>query len=185
MATSNSLLARLFGQWDPLTQKAETLAQAANANAIAAFIPLLDRYPTLRSVDTKHWDSVLTIADVFIAVTYLRNLKLSKHREEELVMKISVGLDQIYGVNATRASEHCMTVFERNFYALENSGHERRFIFCDAIGTWIVWELFGGPQKVTEKEKELIRVVGAMETHIFSNWWDDRSASPQSRTSHA
>ena len=158
---------------EPLIKQAETLVPAANANAISAFIPLLDKYPTLQRVDTKHWDFALTIAGVFIAVTRLSNLKLGEHREEELLMKVSAGLDQWDAANGIRGFEHCKSVYETNFDALTNSGHERRFITSDAIGLWIVAQLFSGPQGVTEKEKELIRVVGAMVTHTFFNWRDD------------
>jgi hypothetical protein len=60
---------------DPLIKQAQTLVQAANVNATTAFIPLLDRFPILRGVDIKHWDFVLTIAGVFVAVTRLSNLR--------------------------------------------------------------------------------------------------------------
>jgi len=165
---------RILQWWkrDPLIKKAEMLVPAANANAISAFIPLLDRYPTLQSVDTKQWDFLLTIAGVFIAVTRLSNLKLGEQREEELLMKVSAALDQWDAANGIRGFEHCKSVYETNFDALTNSGHERRFITSDALGLWIVWELFG-PQGVGEKEKELIRVVGGGVTHAFFDWWDD------------
>jgi hypothetical protein len=169
---------------DPLIKQAETLVGAANANAISAFIPLLNRFPFLESVDTKQWDFVLTIAGVFIAVTRLSNLELGEHREEELLMKVSAGLDQWDAANGIRGFEHCKSVYETNFDALTNSGHERRFITSDAIGLWIVWELFGGPQGVTDKETALIRVVGGMVTHAFFDWWEasprrgDASSSP-------
>jgi hypothetical protein len=158
---------------DPLIKQAETLVEAANINATRAFIPLLDRFPLLRGVDTKHWDFVLTIAGVFIAATRLHNLRLGERREQELLMKVSTGLAQWDAANGLRGFEHCKSVFERNFDALTNSGHEPRFIASDAIGAWIIWELFGGPQGGAEKERELIRVVGGMVTHAFFNWWDD------------
>jgi hypothetical protein len=144
---------------DPLTKQAETLVGAANANAISAFIPLLNRFPFLESVDTKQWDFVLTIAGVFIAVTRLSNLKLGEHREEELLMKVSAALDQWDAANGIGGFEHCKSVYEMNFDALTKSGYERRFITSDAIGLWIYWMLFG-VEGGSEKEKELIRVVG-------------------------
>jgi hypothetical protein len=157
---------------DPLTKQAETLVGAANANAISAFIPLLNRFPFLESVDTKQWDFVLTIAGVFIAVTRLSNLKLGEHREEELLMKVSAALDQWDAANGIGGFEHCKSVYEMNFDALTKSGYERRFITSDAIGLWIYWMLFG-VEGGSEKEKELIRVVGGGVTHAFFDWWDD------------
>jgi hypothetical protein len=156
---------------DPLTKQAETLVQAANAKAITAFVALLDKFPLLKSVDTKQWDFVLTIAGVFIAVTRLSNLKLGEHREEELLMKVSAALDQWDAANGIRGFEHCKSVYERNYDLLTNSGHERRFITSDAIGWWIFWMLFEAHQGGSEKERELIRVVGVMVTNAFFDWW--------------
>ena len=162
----------LFKRKGQLEKQAEMLVPAANANAITAFVPLLNRFPFLESVDTKQWDFALTIAGVFIAVTRLNNLKLGEYREEELLMKVSAALDQWDAANGIRGFEHCKSVYERNYDLLANSGHERRFITSDAIGLWIVWMLFEA-EGVSEKEKELIRVVGGGVTHAFFDWWDD------------
>jgi hypothetical protein len=74
---------------DPLVELAETLVQAANANAITAFIPTLDRFPALKRVDTQQWDFFITIAGVFIAATRLVNLRCEKSREEALLQKVT------------------------------------------------------------------------------------------------
>jgi hypothetical protein len=158
---------------DPLVELAETLVQAANANAITAFIPTLDRFPALKRVDTQQWDFFITIAGVFIAATRLVNLRFEKSREEALLQKVTEGLAQWDAANGIRGYEDCHSFFDRTADGLEKSGHDRRFVASDAIGLWVVWNLFGGPPGGSEEDRALIRVIGGSVTHIFFKWWED------------
>jgi hypothetical protein len=75
----------LFGQGDPLLRQADTLVQAAETYAIGTFKPLLKKFSFLREVNKNHWDFILTIAGVFIAVTRLGNLGLGENRQRKLI----------------------------------------------------------------------------------------------------
>lgn len=157
---------------DPLLERADTLVQSANISAISMFTPMLDEYPCLRAAKPEDWDYNLTIAGVFMAATRLRNLRLGEAREQKLMDKVHERFTQWDAKNAGRAFEDCKSFFDKNYDALRNAGHEPRFIASDTIGLWIVWNVFGrAPQ--TDDERKLVRVIGAMTTHAFFDWWKD------------
>ena len=56
-----------------MLKQADTLVQAAQTYAISGFKSLLKKFSFLREIDEKHWDFIVTIAGVFIAVDQLVN----------------------------------------------------------------------------------------------------------------
>src|SRR5262249_56159018 len=96
----------LLGLEDPLLKQAETLVQAAETYAIGTFTPLLKKFSFLQEVDTKHWDFVLTIGGVFIAVTQLGNLGLRENRQRKLMGKAAAKLHQCDPPTASRTVQH-------------------------------------------------------------------------------
>ena len=168
---------RMFGgKIDPLMEQADILVQAASINAITAFTPMLDEFAFLREADPKHWDFVLTIAGVFMALTRLRNLRLGERRERKLSEKVCERLAQWNPANGIRGFEHCKAFFERNFDALARAGDKPRFTASDTIGSWIVWDVLGRPPQ-SEDERRLVRTIGALVTHAFFNWWDEKTTN--------
>jgi hypothetical protein len=162
----------LFGLGDdPLLRQADTLVQAAETYAIETFTPLLKKFSFLREVDKNHWDFLLTIAGVFIAVTRLGNLGLGENRQRKLMGKVGVKLTQWNPTNGRRYFEDCASFYERSFNALTSAGGEPRYVSSDALGSWVVWNVLGRPPH-SEEERRLVRTVGGMITHAFSNWWD-------------
>ncbi|HXH24685.1 MAG TPA: hypothetical protein VNI78_05510 [Vicinamibacterales bacterium] len=165
-----SFLGKLLGRRDdPLTERAGNLVQAANINAVSMFTPLLDRFPSLRDVDTEQWDFILTVAGVFMAASRLNNLRLGNAREERLMEIVAADLNR-WNADGIRGFEDCKGLFEREFDRLTAAGHEPRFVAADAVGTWIVWNVLGrSPQ--TDEECQLVRATGALVTHAFFDWW--------------
>jgi hypothetical protein len=154
----------LFGpKDDPLRGQAELLVDAAQISATASFIPLLDKFPVLRSANVEHWDFILTIAAVFVAATRLRNMNLDAAREERLMAMVADRL-MAWHRHAIAGFEHCKSFFERTFDGLTEAGHEARFV------TWIVWDVLNRAPE-NDEERRLVRAVGAMVTHQFYNWW--------------
>jgi hypothetical protein len=164
----------LFGQGDPLLRQADTLVQAAETYAIGTFTPLLKKFSFLREVDKNHWDFILTIAGVFFAVTRLGNLRLDENRQRKLMGKVGVKLTQWNPTNARRGFEDCASFYEKTFDALTSAGGEPRFVASDALGSWVVWNVLGRPPH-SEEERGLVRTVGGMITHTFSNWWEEKA----------
>jgi hypothetical protein len=163
----------LFGLGDdPLLRQADTLVQAAETYAIETFTPLLKNFSFLREVDKNHWDFLLTIAGVFIAVTRLGNLRLGEKRQRKLMGKVGMKLTQWNPTNGRRGFEDCASFYERTFDALTSAGGE--FVASDALGSWVVWNVLGRPPH-SEEERSLVRTVGGMISHTFSNWWEEKA----------
>jgi len=169
------MLRRLLGKkHDPLMERADTLVQMANVNAVGAFTPMLGEFPLLRETDTENWDFILTVAGVFMAATRLRNLRVGEAREQKLMNVVYERFTGWDAKNGIRAFEDCKSFFASNFDTLTKRGHEPQFVASDAIGLWIVWNVLGrAPQ--SEKEGSLVRTVGVLVTHAFFNWWDENA----------
>ena len=166
-----SFLRSLFGEKpDPLLDRAATLVQAAQVNAVGTFTPLLDRFPILRQVETEHWDFILTVAGVFMAATRLNNLRLGDAREEKLMELVAQHLNE-WKPDGIRGFEDCKGLFEKEFDRLNAADHDPRFVASDAVGKWIVWNVLGRPPE-TDEECNLVRSAGALATHAFFDWWD-------------
>jgi hypothetical protein len=157
-------------QPDPLLERAEKLVQAAQINATMMLTPLMDRFPILQQVDVEHWNFILTVASVFMAVTRLNNLRLDDNREEELMEVVVERLDQ-WKPDGFHGFEDCKGLFEKVFDRLTKAGHDPHFVASDAIGKWIVWNVLGRPPQ-TDEECMLVRATGVMVTHSFFDWWD-------------
>jgi len=155
---------------DPLLESAEKLVPAANISAIGMFTPLLDKFPLLRPIDIKHWDSIVTVAAVFMASSRLNNLRLEEGREERLMEVVAERLDQ-WQADGTHVFEDCKKLYESEYDRLAAAGHEQQFLASDAVGKWIVWNVLGRAPN-TNDECMLVRAVGAMVTHAFFDWWD-------------
>lgn len=164
-------MAKKAKKQDPLLERAETLVQAAQANAVTMFTPLLDRFPILKQVDAEHFDFILTVASVFMAATRLNNLRLDDARQETLMELVTSRLEQ-WKPDGIRGFEDCKELFESEFDQLTRAGHEPDFVASDAVGKWIVWNIFGQPPQ-TNEDCMIVRTTGGMVTHAFFDWWDE------------
>jgi hypothetical protein len=159
-------------QTDPLLKQADYLVEVAQINSIALFQSARKDFLFLQDVNVKHWDSILTIAGVFMAANRLKNLRLNEQREQILMKRIVERLAQWEPGYAIRGFEDCKSFFERAFDSL--SGHNLRFVASDAVGSWIVLNILGRPAN-SEEEWKLVRTVGAGVTQNFSNWWEGKA----------
>lgn len=157
---------------DPLLGRANIFVQSARVNAISMFTPLLNDYPFLATVDPEDWNFALTVAGVFMGLTRLNNLNIDQAREQKLLEKVFERFVEWDPKNAVRSFDDCKSFFEKHYDALTASGHESRFVASDAIGLWIVWNVIRREPE-TDNERKLVRVVGAMITDSFFNWWQE------------
>lgn len=165
-----NFIARLFGQRkDPLDERANNLVSAARMNATAAYASLSKQHPILLQTEINSWDFIITIAGVFIASTRLNNLRIGGDREDRLMAQVANDLNT-WDQNAIGAFEDCKELFEREFDRLSAIGHDPKFVASDALGLWIVWNLFNR-RPHTGDEIALVRSVGALVTHAFFTWW--------------
>ena len=159
-------------QNDPLLKQANYLVEVAQINSIALFQSARKDFLFLQDVNVKHWESILTIAGVFMAANRLKHLRLNEQREQILMKRIVERLAQWEPGYAIRGFEDCKSFFERAFDSL--SGHNLRFVASDAVGSWIVLNILGRPAN-SEEEWKLVRTVGASVIKTFSNWWAENA----------
>ncbi|OGC09416.1 hypothetical protein A3J90_02630 [candidate division WOR-1 bacterium RIFOXYC2_FULL_37_10] len=155
-----------------LIKQAETLVSGANIFAVSSFVPTLDRFPILSEIDLKHWDFIVSVAGVFIAASLLNNLQL-KSDQEDLLMEIVAKKLNDWDPDGIRAFEDCKSLFETEYDRLKASSEyqkDNRFLSSDALGIWIVWNLFGR-QPQSDEEVNFVRTIGSTVTHAFFDWW--------------
>ena len=162
---------------DPLLKAADALVASANIRADAMLISLLEDYPSLgTAAEIKQWVHISTVAGVFMAATRLTNLRLGDARENEIMDKVYERFTQWDATSAESAFEDCASFYAKNYAELEQTGHEPRFIASDAIGLWVVGKVFlRAPQ--TDEERKLARVVGAMITQSFFDYWESKRSN--------
>ncbi len=162
---------RFKAKGEPLKKQAQTLVQAAKINAISMFTPLLEKYPILEKADLKNWDFILTVAGVFVASSRL-NILMNGNDREEYLMDIVAKTMSEWDTAGIRGFEDCNSFFEDECNRLEKDGHEIQFIASDALGIWIIWNIFGKPPE-SHNELKLARTLGGMIMDDFSNWWQE------------
>jgi hypothetical protein len=156
----------------PRAERAQSLAGAADANAVSSFVHTLDHFPSLRSVDPKRWDKVLIVAGIFVGVSRLNQEQIDESERSSLfgiVTKEAIRRDP----KIVEAIDDCRVFVDRTYDALSkgpNYETNQQFLFSDALGGWIVWNLFGHAPE-TEEEGRMVRVIGATVTHTFYSWW--------------
>ena len=155
---------------DPLQERATLLFRAARVNAVAMLGPLQERFPILYEIDRKHWDFILTIAQVFEAASRLANLRVGDAREEKLMQIVTSDLSE-WDPDGVRGFDDCKSFSDSEFDRLTAAGHEPSFVASDGVGKWIIWNVLGRAPQTTE-EAMLVRATGAMVTHAFFDWWD-------------
>jgi hypothetical protein len=152
------MIHKLFGRKDdPLTEQAGNLVQTAYGSAISSLAPMLAQFPTLkqsfvgseRQIEkVKHFDFILTIAGVFVAITQLRNMHLGERREQKLMEKVSERITKWNPTDGIRGFKHCKSFFEKNCDALAKVGHEPKYVASDVIGLWIAWASWSDAQRL-------------------------------------
>ena len=153
------------------TDKGRLLPSAAQMYAISSLVSFLDEFPSLREVETKQWDATLTTAGIFVAVSRLNQETMSEQAHDRLldtVTQEAVRLDP----QAIDAVEDCRAFVDRTYDGLASdpSYADRKFLFSDSLGGWIVWNLVGHAP-ATEDERRMVRTLGANVVHAFHSWW--------------
>ena len=153
------------------SDKGRLLPSAAQIYAVSSFVSFHDEFPSLRKADTKLWNATLTTAAIFVAMSRLNQETMSEQAHESLldiVTQEAVRLDP----QAINALQDCRAFVDRTFDALASDPNyaDRKFLFSDSLGGWIVWNLLGHAP-VIEDERRLVRALGAHVVHAFYPWW--------------
>lgn len=169
------ILSNIFGaKADGLDEKAGRLVAAARMQGPGMFPALVERYPVLTE-GLPRWNLVITVAVAFLAASRLNDVSISKERRELLLATIARDLHALHP-STLEVFDDCRGFYDRQYDTLAANGHDRRFLTCDSLGFWIVWNALGRQPK-TQEEGELVRASGLLVTTQFFDWW---IARPQS-----
>lgn len=154
-----------------LHDRALRLAPSAKALAVTSFVGMADRFPALMSVGPEHWDFVVTTAGVFVAISQLNHEDLPIEQAERIRRIVTNELSSLYP-DGPKACEDCTSFVDRTYDGLMKQGHPHQFLFSDALGAWLVWNLFGHAPD-SDEERQLVRILGVLIVHGFVNWWKE------------
>lgn len=163
------LLSSLFakkGTTPSSESRASTLVFSAQAAAVSAFVPFLDRFPVLKTIDPKEWDQTVTVAGVFIASMQINRMEGSAQDKEMMMNSILIKLRD-WNARSVDDIQNCKAHFET---ACESSseGKPPRLIITDSLGSWVLIRLLGSPSR---KEEDLGRAIGTLAVEHAERFW--------------
>ena len=154
---------------DPLVRQANTLVSAAQIQAVGSYTPLVDRFRLLKTANIDSWDFIVTIACVFVGTKRLADLRLDAARESALMDIVTQRL-AAWAPDGVSALDDCKRMYEHEASRLIAAGHDPNFVASDALGRWIVWNVFNR-QPSTEPELAMSRGIGVSAVSAFFSWW--------------
>lgn len=168
-----SIIKKLFGSSRPdFNKEARNLLPSAKAFATTSYPTVAKEFQTVYAVDSARWDFVLTIGGVFVAISQLNHEDLSESTKNSL-LDIIIDEVAIWQPDAPDAVEDCRLFVDRTYEGiatLPESKTNPQFLFSDALGSWVVWNLYRRAPSAPE-ERQLIRILGGMLVHSFMYWW--------------
>lgn len=157
---------------DKLIENGEKLPSAARILAVSSYTNFLDKYPIIGQIKPEHWDFVLTIAGIFVAVSQLNHESIPKQDKDTILDSLTNAAIKIYP-DSIDACDDCRNFVDRTYDELTKEKEYQsnpQFLFSDSLGVWVVWNLFGHASS-NENERKLIRVLGGFFVHSFISWW--------------
>lgn len=155
-----------------LIENGEKLPSAAKILAVNSYTQFLDRNPIIEEIKPEHWDFILTIAGIFVAVSQLNHKNIPEQEKDAILDTVTSAGIEIYS-DSTEACEDCRDFVDRTYDGLAKEKEYKdnpKFLFSDSLGTWVVWNLFGH-EASNEDERNLIRILGGFLVHSFISWW--------------
>lgn len=155
-----------------LIENGEILPSAAKSLAMNSYTEFVDNYPIAKQIEPYHWDYVLTVAGIFVAVSQLNHEKIPEQDKNALLDSVTNAAIEIYP-DSIDACDDCRNFVDRTYDGL---GEEKEYqnnpelLFSDSLGGWIVWNLFGHAPS-NEDERKLVRVLGVFLVNSFISWW--------------
>ena len=157
---------------DKLIENGKRLPSAARIEAVGSYMQFLDKYPIIASIKPDHWDFILTIAGIFVAVSQLNHENIPEQDKDAILDTVTNAGIEIYP-DSREACEDCRNFFDRTYDGLAKEKEYKdnpKFLFSDSLGSWVVWNLFGHASS-NEDERNLIRILGGFLAHSFISWW--------------
>ena len=155
-----------------LIGNAEKLPSAAQILAVTSYRNVLSNYPIVGKIKPGHWDFVLTIGGIFVAVSQLNHENIPEQEKDALLDTVTNAATEIYP-DSIDACEDCRKFIDRTYDGLAEGKEYKnnpQFLFADSLGAWVVWNLLGHAPS-NDDERKLIRILGGLLIHSFISWW--------------
>lgn len=160
---------------DNLVIQSEKLVGASKIMAVSMYKPMLDRFPFIIDVDLEHWDFIVIIASVFIAVKRLNKIELDEELKDKIIDIFSENLEKDYGADSFRFIEDCKSFFDKKYIELVKDGYDKNFVASDALGLWIVSNLTNKElRNLTKEDLNLACTIGRVIVVNFFDWWSNK-----------
>lgn len=153
-----------------LLKRAALLVGAATLHASGSYMPLFRQFPVMQEVDAAHWDRVVTVAAVYVAMEFLNDGSLDDASLLPIASKVFGDLND-EDPNGWDAYEQCKKCCRRDMEAALLAGTVT-FLVQDAVGRWCVSCVLRRHLD-THEEYSLARTVGIALTEGFLKWYDD------------
>jgi hypothetical protein len=155
-----------------LIENAQKLPHASKILAVNSYTQFLDKYPIIERIKPDHWDFVLTVAGIFVAVSQLNHENIPQRNKDTLLDTVTTAAIEIYP-DSVEACEDCRNFVDRTYAALAKEKEYKdnpKFLFSDSLGSWVVWNLFGHLPS-NEDGRNLVRILGGFLVDSFISWW--------------
>lgn len=91
-----------------LIENGEKLPSAAKILAVSSYANFLDKYPIIGQIKPEHWDFVLTIAGIFVAVSQLNHENIPKQNKDTILDSVTNASIEMYP-DSINACDDCRT----------------------------------------------------------------------------
>jgi hypothetical protein len=155
-----------------LIENGDKLPSTAKILAVTSYTEFLDKYPIVGQIKPEHWDFVLTIGGIFVAVSQLNHENIPEQDKDAILDTVTNAAAEIHP-DSIVACEDCRKFIDRTYEGLakqEEYKNNPQFLFSDSLGAWIAWNLFGRAPS-NEDERKLIRILGSFLIQSFISWW--------------
>jgi hypothetical protein len=155
-----------------LNDRAGAVLMTAQALAISSYSRIAKNFRSVSALSVRHWNYVLTIGGVFVAVSQLNHEPLSEHTRNAL-LDIVTETVATWDPRGIEAVEDCRLFVDRTYDGLMTLPERKanpQFVFSDSLGGWITWNLFDHAPSDPE-ERQLVRVLGGLLVNAFVSWW--------------
>lgn len=158
-------LRSLFGGRSSATESdSRGVVIIARAVATSAYVDFAQSHPVLGDTDLDTWDFFATVACVYAAIAHL-DVHSSGDAFESGARGAMTDLEEWSG-DGVRAYLDCKAFVER---AMEGASECERGVYPAALGSWVVWNLFG--RAPTSDDVALVAEIGALAANFGASVW--------------
>lgn len=149
---------------------ANGLINIAKGSASAIFALLMDQFPILQLTDLEEWDFIYVVACVYMSASALPQYLMDFSKADHILSIIEQKLKTWHHA-ALNGLDDCQKYVTQQCDLLVEAGHDAKFLHADALGIWVVWNVFD-KRPETHEEMQLSRTIGSIIIHDFGSIWN-------------